>query len=80
MPSYLVYVSKLSVYVHQANGHADFEMQITDADVICALLCMTSEVVDDFAASLYPPCDKTEVKGYTSPLTNHLTCLLDTFR
>lgn len=64
----------------QTNGHADTEQQIVDGDVFCELLGMTSEVVDDFAASLYPPSDRREVKDSLSSLSGHLTCLLDTFR
>ncbi|XP_067934188.1 cyclin-D1-binding protein 1 homolog [Watersipora subatra] len=62
------------------NGHADTVTQITDYDVFYQQLSSTSELVDDFAASLYPPSHKPEVKSSATSLTDHLSCFLETFR
>lgn len=53
---------------------------IADCDNLADVISSSSELVDDFSASLYPPIDREEVIANVTPLVNHLNTLLQIFR
>lgn len=68
------------VYLLQPIGQSPTVGFVADCDRIADIISHSSERVDDFSASLYPPIDRDEVKANLPLLVSHLETLLQTFR
>ena len=62
------------------NGRSNTTKQVQDSDNLSHIFSYTSERVDDFSASLYPPSNKTEIKENITPLVQHLDTVITAIR
>jgi len=56
------------------------DSQLADYDSLFISMQRVSERVDDFSASLYPPCDVNELSQETGPLVDYMNSIINSYR